>query len=206
MSSLATKLFGLLEGKWEIVRVVATVGKLKGTAQFVKQKNTAPGNDELLYSETGVFEFFNNSNTFNASRRYFYRLVSDDQGKKDIAVYFDDGNAVAQAPPDSNYNNNNSESGDLNNNDNTNTSQSGRLFHKFGLAYNQPSSDGTRLKLSAVHFCANDIYNVNYDFKLEVEGSDGTAITTSLNEFNIIYDVEGPNKSYVSETSFKRSN
>jgi hypothetical protein len=180
MSSLAQKLFTLLEGKWDIFRVVANVGRLKGNAQFVKSTERA---NELLYNENGVFEFSENSNTFYASRKYIYRLIDDE----DISVYFDEPSSTSSTPNKS----------DNDSNNNITSQNEKRLFHKFGLTAIQPGlSENGPLKISAVHLCLNDIYKIHYEFKIN---------ESSMNEFNIVYDVKGPNKSYVSETFFKRS-
>ena len=160
--SFAARLFNLLEGKWEISRNVINIGRLNGSAQFEKS-NSNP--NELNYTEVGIFEFYENANTFSASRKYIYRLVND----CDISVYFDDQANREQ-----------------------------RLFHKFDLIYaNKPASSDTDLvKISALHLCSEDIYKVNYEFKMNADRMD---------EFNITYDVKGPNKNYISQTLFKRN-
>lgn len=96
MSTIAKSLFKALEGKWSIFRTIPNVGKLTGNALFVP--STSPGGDgdgggnELMYSESGLFEFYDNSSSFTATRKFIYRLVDQDS---DISVYFnDDGQEV----------------------------------------------------------------------------------------------------------------
>lgn len=86
--SLANKIFSILEGKWIISRVIENIGKLNGTALFEK---SALNTNELLYQEKGLFEFYENSKSFETTRKYIYRLVNN----QDIHVYFDENYDVS---------------------------------------------------------------------------------------------------------------
>ncbi len=65
-----------------------------------------------------------------------------------------------------------------------------RLFHI--LEFDSPALTGSTMKAKAKHICRCDTYDVIYEFY-------------SDNAFNIIYQVKGPLKNYVSSTFFKRS-
>ena len=68
-----------------------------------------------------------------------------------------------------------------------------RLFHTFGISKTQLRQDQNSLIVEALHLCIDDKYQVKYEFKFN-----------NLNKFLIIYDVKGPKKNYVSETSFEK--
>lgn len=68
------------------------------------------------------------------------------------------------------------------------------LFHKFDIGNMSYCAENVQYSFSAVHLCQCDVYNVTYEFKLDSENP----------EFCIVYDVKGPNKSYISKTNFKK--
>ena len=72
--SLAEDIFELLAGTWRLYRSIPGTGYLCGYAIF--EPSTASP-DELLYSENGIF-YFNNGKSLEASKKYTYRLESDD--------------------------------------------------------------------------------------------------------------------------------
>jgi hypothetical protein len=72
--SLAQKIFELLPGTWRIFRNVPGTGYLCGFAIFEINSGN-PG--ELLYSENGIF-YFDNGKSLEASKKYTYRLESED--------------------------------------------------------------------------------------------------------------------------------
>ena len=67
-----------------------------------------------------------------------------------------------------------------------------KLFHNFGC---QTITDfaQNKIELKNKHFCLSDIYDITY--KIDFENL----------QFQITYDVKGPEKSYISKTLFKKT-
>ena len=76
--SLAEYIFELLPGTWRIFRNIPGTGYLCGYAIFEINKANPY---ELFYSENGIF-YFNNGKSLEASKKYTYKLESND-----ISVY-----------------------------------------------------------------------------------------------------------------------
>jgi hypothetical protein len=173
--SLAWKVFQLIQGSWKISRKIVGTGHLNGFAIFDPNPNDP---NELFYSENGIF-VFDDGNSLEASKKYIYRFINND-----IYVYFNE-----KSSPSSSLSSSSSE--DANTMSASNHSINEFLFHKFGMDRVEETKESFELR--ALHLCADDIYNVIYEFDLN-----------KPQEFKIAYDVKGPKKNYVSQTLFQK--
>lgn len=97
--SLARRIFNLLEGKWIINREILNVGRLAGDCTFKREDSQ----DTLVYQEKGTFHLLSNNESYQASRKYLYKLTDND-----IYVFFDDNRFFHQF-----YLNNKTDTNDL---------------------------------------------------------------------------------------------
>ena len=172
--SLASKIFNIIQGSWKITRRIQGTGYLNGYAIFDMNPNDQ---HELFYSENGIF-VFDDGNSLEASKKYIYRLIDDD-----IYVYFNDKSSSVSSLSSSSSEETNVITSEI----------TDSLFHKFGINHNFFATNQTNFQFKALHLCADDAYNVIYEFNLN-----------KADEFTIAYDVKGPKKNYISHTHFQK--
>lgn len=179
-TNIALKIFNSLVGQWKIKKIIVPGGYLNGSSKFERDEINQ---NQLNYSESGLFHFDKDSTVLEASKRYIYRYLNED-----IHVYFDEKTSDSV-----DYRLFHKLNIKL---DNTRSDQEANTPNNSPLGLNKDQQQV--IEFHATHLCGDDRYNVTYKFnKNEIDSE-------LINEFTIRYDVLGPQKNYISNTCFTK--